>query len=90
MYKIIFSKRYQRDYKTVDKRGFNKQLLNDVIRQIASGKRLQAKHRDHALKGNFSGYRECHIQPDWLLIYKKDESKKILKLVRTATHSDLF
>ena len=90
MYRIEFSKRFQRDYKTVDKRGFNKQLLNDVIRQIASGKRLQAKHRDHALKGNFSGYRECHIQPDLLLIYKKDESKKILKLVRTGTHSDLI
>lgn len=90
MYRIEFSKRYQRDYKTVDKRGFNKQLLNDVIRQIAIGKRLQIKHRDHALKGKFSGYRECHIQPDWLLIYKKDEDQKILKLARTGTHSDLF
>ncbi len=90
MYKIIFSKKYQRDYKTVDKRGLNKQLLNDVIRKLAKGEKLPGKHKDHALKGGFSGYRECHIQPDWLLIYKKDKAQKILKLVRTGTHSDLF
>jgi len=88
-YKQIFQK-YQRDYKKVDKRGLNKQLLNDVIKKLANAEKLPGKHKDHALKRGFSGYRECHIQPDWLLIYKKDNVQKILKLVRTGTHSDLF
>lgn len=57
---------------------------------LQEGKRLPAKHRDHLLTGNYKGYRECHINPDWLLIYSKKETLRIISLYRTGTHSDLF
>lgn len=65
-------------------------LIIEVIKTLAKGERLAAKHRDHELTGNFAGCREYHITPDWLLVYEIDKGKLILYLTRTGTHSDLF
>ena len=65
-------------------------LLDDVILTLLEQKPLVPKHRDHALTGNFTGFRECHVLPDWLLMYKVDEGQLILTASRTGTHSDLF
>jgi mRNA interferase YafQ len=81
---------YRKDYKLAQKRGCDVSLLNNVIETLLEQKPLEQKFRDHALKGNYVGFRECHIQPDWLLIYKANQDALILVLVRTGTHSDLF
>ena len=65
-------------------------LIETVVNTLASGNVLEAKYKDHALSGNFIGCRECHISPDWLLIYEIDNGELILYLMRTGTHSDLF
>ena len=90
MLKIKFLNSFKKDYKRIVKRGYNIALLENVIRMLADGETLPAKYRDHALTGNYSGFRECHITPDWLLIYEVRESELILVLSRTGTHSDLF
>lgn len=66
------------------------ELLTEVIKQLAMGQVLPQKNRDHALVGDYSGCRECHITPDWLLIYEIDNMELFLYLTRTGTHSDLF
>ena len=65
-------------------------MLTEVIKKLANGERLPEKNKDHALSGDYSGYRECHITPDWLLIYEIENDELILYLTRTGTHSDLF
>ena len=90
MYKIRPTARFQKDLKRVQKRGFNLELLTEVIKQLAMGQVLPQKNRDHALVGDYSGCRECHITPDWLLIYEIDNMELFLYLTRTGTHSDLF
>ena len=90
MLKIKFLNSFKKDYKRIVKRGYDIALLENVIRMIADGETLPAKYRDHTLTGNYSGFRECHITPDWLLIYEVRESELILVLSRTGTHSDLF
>ena len=90
MLKIKFLNSFKKDYKRIVKRGYDIALLENVIRMLADGETLPAKYRDHTLTGNYSGYRECHITPDWLLIYEVRESELILVLSRTGTHSDLF
>jgi mRNA interferase YafQ len=90
MYRIVFTKKFQRDYKMAEKRGLNNDLLNEVVRLLALGKKLPSNYKDHLLKGNFKGFRECHIQPNWLLIYKIDADQKVIHLIRTGSHSDLF
>lgn len=82
--------RFQKDVKRAQRRGYDMSLLTDIIRKLASGEALPAKNRDHALSGNYSGCRECHITPDWLLIYEIEEQQLFLYLTRTGTHSDLF
>ena len=72
------------------KRGLDKHLFIEVVEKLADGKELPAKNRDHALTGNWKSYRECHIQPDWLLIYKIKSDTLILALHRTGSHADLF
>ena len=72
------------------KRGLNISLLEKLIETLAMGEELPDKNKDHALSGNWTGYRECHIQPDWLLIYYIEEDVLVLTLTRTGTHSDLF
>ena len=90
MYNIRVSTRFQKDLKRARKRGYDMSLLADVIRILAAGQTLPEKYRDHLLTGNFSGCRECHITPDWLLIYEICENDLFLYLTRTGTHSDLF
>lgn len=89
-YRIEVTKQYLRDLKLARKRSLDENKLNEIIRLLSSGQDLPAKNRDHPLVGNFRGCRECHISPDWLLIYRKSETLQILSLVRTGSHSDLF
>ena len=89
-YQIEMTSRFKKDYKLSIKRGCNPELLKEVINILANGEPLPEKYRDHELSGNWSGYRECHVQPDWLLIYKIKSSILVLMLARTGTHNDLF
>ena len=90
MLKISFTNQYLRDLELMKCRNLPKSELDEVVKMLSEEQPLLPKHKDHALKGNFAGYRECHIRPDWLLIYKKDKQILTLVLVRTGTHSDLF
>ncbi len=80
---------FRRDLKRVIKRGYDINLLRETVTQLTEGITLPEKYKDHTLTGNWKGYRECHIQPDWLLVYKINKNKLILSLMRTGTHSDL-
>ena len=90
MYTVKPTNKFQRDLKRVQKRGYDISLLTDIIKRLANGEELPDKNKDHNLSGNYSGYRECHITPDWLLIYEIDNGELYLYLTRTGTHSDLF
>ncbi|MBF1117665.1 MAG: type II toxin-antitoxin system YafQ family toxin [Solobacterium sp.] len=90
MYKIRPSAKFQKDLKRIQKRGYDITLLKDVLNLLVNGKILPIKYKDHNLSGNFKGCRECHITPDWLLIYEISDDELILYLTRTGTHSDLF
>lgn len=87
---IKYEKSFKKDYKRIVKRGYDIRLFEIVVSMLANNETLPEKHRDHSLNGKYSGFRECHITPDWLLIYRMDNSKLILILTRTGTHSDLF
>ena len=89
-YNIRPTTKFQKDVKRVKKRGFDISLLTEVIKKLAVGESLPEKNRDHPLSENYDGCRECHITPDWLLIYEIDGNDLILYLTRTGTHSDLF
>ncbi len=82
--------RFQKDLKRIQKRGYNILLITDIIKKLANGESLPEKNKDHALSGNYKGCRECHITPDWLLVYEVDNEELILYLTRTGTHNDLF
>ncbi len=82
--------RFQKDLKRIQKRGYQIQLIKEVVRKISDGETLEPKYKDHPLSGDYIGCRECHITPDWLLIYEIYEDELILYLTRTGTHSDLF
>ena len=90
MYKIVLSNRFKKDLKTAQKRGMNLSLLKRVVDILASGEHLEAKYHDHDLEGDYKGFHECHIQPDWLLVYRIEQKELLLFLFRTGTHSDLF
>ena len=90
MYTVKPTIKFAKDLKHTEKRGYKIVLLTEVIKKLAAGKKLEEKYQDHPLKGNYHGCRECHITPDWLLIYKIAKAKLILYLTRTGTHSDLF
>ena len=81
---------FKKDYKMAMKRGRKLELIDKVITTLALGENLPNENRDHDLHGNWKGYRECHNQPDWLLIYKIEKDILVLTLTRTGTHSDLF
>ena len=89
-YQIKPTTQFKRDLKTIQKRGYNLKQLTDIIQLLADGQKLPLKNRDHALSGNYFHCRECHITPDWLLIYEIVEKDLLLYLTRTGTHSDLF
>ncbi|MGK7932408.1 MAG: type II toxin-antitoxin system YafQ family toxin [Microcystaceae cyanobacterium] len=84
----IFENRFKKDVKRLKKRGKNMEKLKTVIDTLLKNKSLAPKYKDHSLTGNWNGYRDCHIEPDWILIYKISENN--LFLVRTGSHSDLF
>ena len=89
-YQIEISSSFKKDYKLAKKRGYNMDLLKEVIDILASGEILPEKYLDHSLAGEYKGTRECHIAPDWLLIYRIEKDILVLGLTRTGTHSDLF
>lgn len=82
--------KFKKDVKRISRRGYDIDLLRDVVKQLSDGKPLAPRYKDHALTGNFAGCRECHITPDWLLIYEIDSDILFLYLSRTGSHSDLF
>ena len=90
MYSVKPSSRFRKDLKLVEKRAYDVSLLTEAIKLLATGKPLPEKYRDHELKGQWFGYRECHIISDWLLIYRVDRDILMLTLARTGTHADLF
>lgn len=90
MLDINTTHQFMKDLKKAKKKGLDITKLNEVVRLIAMQEPLPAKNKDHNLSGEYLGCRECHIQPDWLLIYKIKEAVSILNLVRTGSHSDLF
>ncbi len=89
-YTVKFTAQFKKDYKLAVKRGLKISLLEDIISSLAMGKPLPEKNRDHALTGNWVGHRECHILPNWLLVYRVEDNVLVLTLTRTGTHSDLF
>lgn len=89
-YRIAQTSKFKRDLKAIIKRGYNISLMETVVDMLAEGKELPEKYRDHNLTGNYRGCRECHITPDWLLIYELADEELILYLTRTGSHSDLF
>ena len=90
MLDIVPSNRFKKDLKTAIKRGYRIDLLETVVELLATGIALPEKYKDHVLSGEYGGFRECHITPDWLLVYQIRENELILFLSRTGTHSDLF
>lgn len=92
MREIVFTHQYKKDLKLARKRNLPEDKLNEVIFNLANDIPLTTDKKDHQLTGKLSEFRECHIQPDWLLIYKKEDSGElhVLNLIRTGTHSDLF
>lgn len=89
-YTVKWSGKFKRSYKLAQKRGMDVSALKDIVARLSNGIPLPAKYKDHALKGNWSGFRECHIQSDWLLIYLIEDDILTLTLVDTGTHADLF
>lgn len=87
---IVWTNQFKKDYKQALKRHLDINLLDDIIRKLSRGEELPAKNKDHALTGSWVGHRECHIQPDWLLVYCIENDLLVLTLARTGTHSDLF
>ena len=90
MLKIVPSNQFKRDLKLARKRGCKIEHLRDVVNALANEQKLDEKYRDHRLAGNYNGFRECHIEPDWLLVYRINQNALELFLFRTGTHSDLF
>ena len=90
MLTIRYSAKFKKDYKAIKKRGYDTRLLERVLDILSAEQPLPPKYRDHDLQGDYTGHKECHITPDWLLIYKIKDSELILELTCTGTHSDLF
>ena len=89
-YTIQTTNKFEKDLKLAVKRGLDIEKLLEIVHLLSEDKPLSERCRDHILKGNFQGYHECHIEPDWLLIYDKSDIVRIISLIRTGTHSDLF
>ena len=89
-YKLILTGKFKKSLKLAKKRGLDLSLMEEVVNTLQQGLPLEEKYRDHELKGKYKGFRECHIQPNWLLIYLLENDILTLTLVDTGTHSDLF
>ncbi|MBQ5758761.1 MAG: type II toxin-antitoxin system YafQ family toxin [Schwartzia sp.] len=90
MLELVLTAQFKKDLKRIRKRGVDLALLDKVLDYLQREESLPMKYRDHALTGDYTGFRECHIQPDWLLIYAIDKGQLILTASRTGSHSDLF
>lgn len=90
MLTIKYQTTFKKDYKRIKKRGCDMRQLEKVIDLLAAGKELPARYKDHNLSGDYKNCRECHITPDWLLVYEIKEKELLLYLIRTGTHSDIF
>ena len=89
-YSIVLSNRFRKDLKRLRKRKYDLSLLEKTVDRLAAGETLDLKYHDHNLSGALSGFRECHISPDWLLVYRVEEKDLILLLMRTGTHADIL
>ena len=89
-YEVKYTSRFKKDYKLLKKRGYDMDKLLDVVDMLREGRELPTEYKDHPLRGDYVGHRDCHIEPDWVLIYFKSESTLVLSLTRTGTHSDVF
>lgn len=89
-YELILTRKFKKSLKLAKKRGLDLNLLEKVITSVQNNSPLEEEYRDHELRGKYKGFRECHIAPDWLLIYMKEEDVLVLTLIDTGTHSDLF
>ena len=89
-YEIKILKQFKKDYKLCERRGLDITLLDKVMQSLVYKNALETKYKDHSLIGNYKDCRECHIKPDWLLVYEIFEYKNIILFHRTGTHSDLF
>ena len=90
MYSIEYSNKYKKSYHQAKKRGLDISLLDNVVKQLAEGKTLDPKHKDHKLTGNYKDFRECHIQFDWVLVYRIVRKRCYLYLLDTGTHQDVL
>ncbi len=89
-YSLVLSNRFKKDLKQCVKRNLDISKMGAVVEMLLAGKQLPEKYQDHSLTGNWMGHRECHIQPDWLLLYRIVDDILVLSLTRTGTHADLF
>jgi mRNA interferase YafQ len=89
-YTVKHTTQFKKDFKLAMQRGLDIALLEEIITKLSMGESLPEKNKDHPLSGRWKGHRECHIQPDWLLVYRLDTDVLVLTLSRTGTHSDLF
>jgi len=90
MYALVRTSIFKRDIKLCAARGYDLSELDMVVKSLLAGKQLDERYQDHPLKGSRKGQRDCHISTDWVLVYAFDEENKLLKLLRTGTHADLF
>jgi mRNA interferase YafQ len=89
-FNLVLSSQFKKDYKLVKRRGYDLSKLQIVLEYLNNGTKLPEKYKEHPLKNNYKGYLDCHIEPDWLLIYKIEQKEKLVYLARTGTHSDLL
>jgi mRNA interferase YafQ len=89
-YEVRFTNQFKKDLKLAKKQGKDLEKMYRIVEVLANGERLSLKYRDHALTGNLKGLRECHIEPDWLLVYEFIDAVLVLMLNRLGSHSDLF
>lgn len=89
-YTVKYTTTFKKDYKLAKRRGLKIELLQEVVACLSQGEPLPDKNKDHALTGDWVGHRECHILPDWLLVYRMENDVLVLTLARTGTHADLF
>jgi len=90
MYRLILTNGFKKDLKLAKKRGLKMPLLDEVVSVLVENGKLPAKYKPHVLKGKYTGLWECHIQPDWLLVWEQEDTIKLITLIATGTHADLF
>lgn len=88
--KLVYTTQFKKDYKRIKKRGYDLNELQVILDKLCEGEMLDEPHHDHALSGDYFGFRECHVRPDWLLVYAIDADRLVLTASRTGSHSDLF